>query len=310
MYIYPLYCAVIVVFSCLCIAGKKNSAECSSVDPVFSRKRRRVSKIGIDGGGEIVPSSSPSSSSSDYEAGVSNQDGLEILGTVDVGAGTSREGSSSGSNNTPPRPLSAIQPTVESELKAVPELPVTAEKKAKRARTSFTRTQLQVLEFYFLTCPYPDTTARSQIAKTANIDENTVQVGTAVVAIMVYSVNLIPFLPSPSPSPSFPSLVLSLFPPLSLSPGVVPKQTCSLPQKRAATSAITATINAHDCRAYGCSPQLHYACHSKPRTLQPLLPGLYAIPSLPDAIPVSYGLLSTHIPPTDGAETTRAGESG
>lgn len=49
--------------------------------------------------------------------------------------------------------------------------------RSKRLRTAFTAAQLRALEYSFRVCPYPDSYAREQIARTTAIDEAKIQVG-------------------------------------------------------------------------------------------------------------------------------------
>lgn len=48
--------------------------------------------------------------------------------------------------------------------------------RSKRLRTAFTAAQLRALEYSFRVCPYPDSYAREQIARTTAIDEAKIQV--------------------------------------------------------------------------------------------------------------------------------------
>ena len=50
------------------------------------------------------------------------------------------------------------------------------ETRTKRARTAYTRQQLQMMELSFRTCPYPDSHSRKEIAKRLGITEGKVQV--------------------------------------------------------------------------------------------------------------------------------------
>ena len=137
--------------------GKKNSRESSSKETRSGKRSREASSS------KDSDSNGPGSATSlDADGGI----GLEPNSSC---SSLETEGASS-------RAESSDSPSSPDSYKNATSGDLTAEKKPKRARTSFTSTQLQILEFYFMACPYPDTTARSQIAKTANIDENTVQV--------------------------------------------------------------------------------------------------------------------------------------
>jgi len=47
---------------------------------------------------------------------------------------------------------------------------------AKRPRTAFTAFQLKSLEYYFRTCPYPDSMARDVISRTTGVEDGKIQV--------------------------------------------------------------------------------------------------------------------------------------